>query len=217
MHDPSRTSTRLQRTNFRQLQRTMAVAQVPLLGHATQNAPPPLGLRPASKREGRLRKADRRLPTELRTLMKRPPIGVVLIAVALGMTACASSHHGMSVSPMPGTVPSTHADVAIARVQAAEAGLRFFPNGQTSVGCSIPGPVGQGVKGTCRTTVSYTPGARTPVVTFTESWSARRFRTGGSPHRTLHHSWRFEVRSRGIVPVGTGAIFRLRRPTSLDR
>lgn len=56
------------RTRLGQFQRTMVMAQVPLLRHATQNPPPPLGLRPTSKRKGRLRETGRRLPPELRTL-----------------------------------------------------------------------------------------------------------------------------------------------------
>ena len=110
---------------------------------------------------------------------------------------------------MPGTVPSTPADEAIARVQASGAGeaFGFFPNGQTSapLGCRIPGPRGRGIRGRCqsRATIRGTGGTRTALVTFTESWPARRFRRGGSPQRTLRHSWRFEVEADGrVVALG---------------
>jgi hypothetical protein len=74
LHDASCSASRVQRADLRQLQRTLAVAQVPLLRHATSNTPPPLGLRLASEQEGHLRDANRRLPTELRTLTIAAPV-----------------------------------------------------------------------------------------------------------------------------------------------
>jgi hypothetical protein len=41
------------------------------------------------------------------------------------------------------------------------------------------------------------------VVTFTEFWPAKRFRTHGPPRGTLHHIWRFAVKtSGGVIRVG---------------
>jgi hypothetical protein len=129
----------------------------------------------------------------------------MLIAIVLGTAACASSHRGKSGAPMPGTVPSTSGDIAIARVQASSVGqgFRFFPNGQTSVGCLIPGPGAKRIKGTCQTRAVHS-GASVIRVTFTEFWPARKFRTSsGPPVGTLHHSWDFEIRANGrVVLVG---------------
>ena len=107
---------------------------------------------------------------------------------------------------MPGTVPSTRADIAIARVQADEGqSFSIFPNGETRVGCLIPGPgVALHINGTCQTRVVQT-GRSTTTVTFTEFWPARKYRTHDPPRGTLHHSWRFEIRANGrIVSDGGG-------------
>jgi hypothetical protein len=142
-----------------------------------------------------------------RILDEMKALAVVLVVVAaFGTSACASSHHGKSVAPMPGTVPSTRADVAIARVQSAEAAFRFFPNGTTSAGCLIPAGLMR-IKGICRTRVRYPHGSQIAEVTFTESWPARKFRTAGPPRGILHHSWRFEVRAGGVVGLGDQGAF----------
>jgi hypothetical protein len=103
---------------------------------------------------------------------------------------------------MPGTVPSTPADKAIARVLAdGGQGFRIFPNAEMRAGCLLPGPgIGRGIKGTCQTRVGHR--GRTTIVTFTEFWPARKFRTGGPPTGTLHHSWRFEIRANGRIVSG---------------
>ena len=102
---------------------------------------------------------------------------------------------------MPGAVPSTPNDVAVAQVQSSFWGKGFtiFPNHQTRTACRIPGAGGLGVKGTCETQVAHQPDAATTLVTFTESWPARRFRTHGPPTGTLHHSWRFRVANHGSL------------------
>ena len=108
---------------------------------------------------------------------------------------------------MPGTVPSTPADTAIARIQ-SDAGegsiFRIFPNGQTRIGCLIPGAVALRIKGTCQTRVSHEvrSGRSVTIVTFTEFWPAREFRTHGAPIGTLQHSWRFEIRANGRIVSG---------------
>ena len=109
---------------------------------------------------------------------------------------------------MPGTVPSTPADIAIARVQ-ADTGQAFsiFPNGQTRIGCLIPGPgVALHIKGTCETRVSHSnrSGRAVTIVTFTQFWPARKFRTHGPPKGMLRHSWRFEIRANGRIVSGGG-------------
>ena len=112
---------------------------------------------------------------------------------------------------MPGTVPSTAGDIDIARVQSSfwGKGFQFFPNGQTRIGCGIPGPGGQRIEGTCQTQLMLTRSPRTgDIVTFTESWPARKFRTHGPPQGTLHHSWSFAVRAGGrIVRLGDSGAF----------
>jgi hypothetical protein len=134
----------------------------------------------------------------------------LVLRLVLVASACASSHHA-SGAPTPGTVPSTAGDVDIARVQSSfwGKGFQFFPNGQTRIGCRIPGPVGEGIEGTCQTRVLLTRSPKTSaVVTFTEFWPARRFRTHGPPKGTLHHSWSFGVRTGGgVVRLGdSGAL-----------
>jgi hypothetical protein len=141
-----------------------------------------------------------------------------LAALALALSACGSGHY-TGQPPLPGT-PWTPAAVVIARAQAAEPGFRFFPNSSTSAECVIPGPGLVGVKGRCKTRVTYRYGSGTADVTFTESWSAREFRVGGSPKRALHHSWRYAVRPRGALSeaVTTGTSRRralLTRPTTM--
>lgn len=103
---------------------------------------------------------------------------------------------------MPGTVPSTPADLAIARIQShAGQGFRIFPNAQIRTGCLIPGPgISPGIKGTCQTRVGRA--GRSTTVTFIEFWPARKFRTGGPPSGTLHHAWRFEIRADGRIVSG---------------
>lgn len=112
---------------------------------------------------------------------------------------------------MPGTAPSTPGDIAIARVQSSfwGKGFRFFPNGQTRIGCRIPGPGGEGIDGICETRVAMTRIIRaSAIVTFTESWPAKKFRTHGPPTGTLHHSWRFAVTTGGrVVRLGDRGAF----------
>jgi hypothetical protein len=107
---------------------------------------------------------------------------------------------------MPGTVPSTPADEAIARIQAdVGPGLAIFPNAQTRTGCLIPGPgISRGIKGTCQTRVGHTTrsGRSITIVTFTELWPARKFRTHGPPTGMLHHSWSYEIRANGRIVSG---------------
>ena len=109
---------------------------------------------------------------------------------------------------MPGTVPSTPADVAIARIQADTGGaFRIFPNSQTRTGCLIPGSVALQIKGTCQTRVSHEArhGRSVTIVTFTEFWPARKFRTPHGPTTgTLQHSWRYEIRANGRIVSGRG-------------
>jgi hypothetical protein len=140
-------------------------------------------------------------------VVKATPLVVCLVLVA---SACASSHH-VAEPPMPGTVPSTAGDIDIARVQSSfwGKGFQFFPNGQTRIGCRIPGPIGKGIDGACQTRVILTRSPRTgDVVTFTEFWPARKFRTHGPPQGTLHHSWHFAVKTGGrVVRLGdSGAL-----------
>ena len=131
-------------------------------------------------------------------VVKATPLVLCLVLVA---SACASSHHVVQ-PPMPGTVPSTAGDIDIARVQSSflGKGFQFFPNGQTRIGCRIPGPVGQGIEGTCQTRVVLVRSPKaSALVTFTESWPAKKFRTHGPPQGTLHHSWHFAVKTGGRV------------------
>ena len=130
--------------------------------------------------------------------MKGLTFAGVLVAIMLTASACASIHRGKSVAPMPGTVPLTPADVAIARVQASKVGadFRFFPNGrQTNSGCLIPGPgQSRGIKGTCTTRTSpHGANSGQTLVTFSERWPWRAFHHQGAPRRTLHHRWVFDV------------------------
>jgi hypothetical protein len=132
---------------------------------------------------------------------------IVLVAVTLAASACASSHRGISAPPMPGTVPSTPADIAISRVQKSNAFNNSnafrgsgFQKAQTKYRCPTVGALGAGhIEATCQTRVTTTDGYRTALVTFAEFWPARQFRTSGPPHGTLHHYWRFEVRPNGQV------------------
>jgi hypothetical protein len=110
---------------------------------------------------------------------------------------------------MPGTVPSMPSDVAVVRVQSSfwGKGFSFFPRHQATTTCRIPGPM-VWIRGTCRTRVSVYPGAESALVTFTEFWPARKFRTHGPPTGTLHHSWRFLVRTRGSTGLRAGRVLR---------
>jgi hypothetical protein len=140
-------------------------------------------------------------------VFKATPLVLFLVLVA---SACASSHHAAQ-QPMPGTVPSTDGDVAIARVQSSfwGKGFQLFPNGQTRIGCRIPGPGGEWIEGICQTRVAANRILSTSaIVTFTESWPAKRFRTHGSPKGTLRHSWRFAVTTNGrVVRLGDRGAF----------
>ncbi|HZS30987.1 MAG TPA: hypothetical protein VFA37_06995 [Gaiellaceae bacterium] len=138
---------------------------------------------------------------------------IVFGAITFAVAGCGGSH-GVSSPAMPGTVPSTGAETAIARVQASKLGrgFGFFPSAPTSGGgCLIPGPgISRGIKGTCQTRVSFAGdiSVRPAVVTFTESWSSAKFRLGGSRDRTLHHSWRFKVLAGGrVVFIGDHGYF----------
>lgn len=134
----------------------------------------------------------------------------MVLSLVLVASACASSHHAAE-PPMPGTVPSTAGDIDIARVQSSfwGKGFQFFPNGQTRIGCRIPGPAAVGIDGTCQTRVILTRSPKAgAVVTFTEFWPARKFRTHGPPQGTLHHSWRFAVEEGGrVVRLGDSGAF----------
>ena len=129
---------------------------------------------------------------------------LVLALIALAAAGCGSSHQTVN-PPMPGTVPSTPADTSIARVQ-ADGRFGIFPNSQTRTGCVIPGPgISYGIKGTCQTRVSHevrSSGRPVTIVTFTEYWPARKFRTHGPPTGTLQHSWRMEIRPAGRLVSG---------------
>jgi hypothetical protein len=124
----------------------------------------------------------------------------VLALIVLAVAGCASSHPTSG-----GTVPSTPDDTAIARVQ-GDGRFGIFPNSQTRAGCLIPGPgLSLGIKGTCQTRVSHEvrhSGRLVTVVTFTEYWPARKFRTHGPPTGTLQHSWRMEIRAGGRIVSG---------------
>lgn len=135
--------------------------------------------------------------------MVKPVVG--LLAVALTVSACASS--GTTLSHMRGTVPSTPADVAIARVQTAErGGFGMFPQGETRSGCQIPAGL-RPLHGTCESRVDFRKNG-VAVVTFTEFWPAAKFRTRASARGTLHHSWSFEIRRNGrIVSAGDSGAF----------
>jgi hypothetical protein len=137
-----------------------------------------------------------------------------VIGIALSLTACGGSHRGNALPPMPGTVASTPAQTAIARVQSSRGGaaFRIFPQDQVRLGCRIPGPglASHRIKATCESRVRFAHGSQTAVgavVTFTEFWPARLFRTSGWPNRTLQHSWRFEVQTHGIRGLGDRGAF----------
>jgi hypothetical protein len=112
-----------------------------------------------------------------------------------------------SAKPQPLTTVGLKArtEAAVARVQdSAGAGVAFrmFPQTQGRFPCRIPGPLSLGISGVCETRVSFTGPNSHAVVTFTERWQARLFRTRGSPNRTLQHSWRYEVQTHGIRGLG---------------
>src|SRR5207302_8416617 len=82
-----------------------------------------------------------------------------------------------TTEPMPGTVPSTPEDKAIAAVLSSPPGqgFGFFPNHPGRARCAIPegGPAGpaRSVKGVCVTRVSGRPGySGQTLVVFTEPW-----------------------------------------------
>jgi hypothetical protein len=112
-----------------------------------------------------------------------------------------------SAKPPPAAIGvKARTEAAVARVQTsagAGAAFRMFPQTQSRAACRIPAALGRGIKGMCETRVSFTGRDSHPVVTFTEIWSASLFRTGGSPNRTLQHSWRFEVQTHGIRGLGS--------------
>jgi hypothetical protein len=117
-----------------------------------------------------------------------------------------------SAKPHPLTTVDVKAltEAAIARVQeSAGAGgaFRMFPQTQGRAACRIPAALSLGVRGVCETRVSFAGANSHAVVTFTELWPARLFRTGGSPDRTLQHSWRYEVQTHGIRGLGDYGAF----------
>jgi hypothetical protein len=124
-------------------------------------------------------------------------------------------HVGLREQPPPrraaGYAGDRSGDIAIARVQSSfwGKGFRFFPNGQSRIGCRIPGPGAEGIDGICETRVALTRIIRaSAIVTFTESWPAKKFRTHGPPKGTLHHSWRFAVTTGGrVVRLGDRGAF----------
>ena len=152
-------------------------------------------------------------PPRRRIVVEMPKVALALIATALTVSACGSSHRSSPVRPVPKTLASqageaavkARTDAAIARVQAAAGAggaFRMFPHTQGHVACRIPAALSLGIRGICETRVSFRGADSRPVVTFTELWSARLFRTGGSPNRILQHSWRFEVGPNGIRGLG---------------
>jgi hypothetical protein len=144
---------------------------------------------------------------------------ILLLTVA---SACASSQHQRVVyrgpvkfNPLRLRGPERAAvlrSLAVGSVQSSPGrqGLRIFPSGRgiflsgrQTRACRIPGAVANLIEGICQTRVtlksrSLSGGA---IVTFIESWPARKFRTHGPPKGTLHHSWRYLVRTRGGTPV----------------
>jgi hypothetical protein len=125
---------------------------------------------------------------------------LTIAAVAVATSACASGPRGTAVSTLPGTVPSTPAERAIAQVKADAPGFDLFPQRAVRLGCRIPGPgVAMSIKGTCESRVTFRKSPREAIVTFTEFWPAAKFRTHASLTGTLHHSWRYAVRQDGRV------------------
>ena len=104
---------------------------------------------------------------------------------------------------MPGRVPSSPLDAAIARVRSSLLGkpFRWFPNHQAHTGCRM---------GTCQARVTLNDNSRTAIVTFTETWLTLYFSTPGPyPGPISHHSWRFAVKRdprtgpwRSVVALG---------------
>lgn len=129
----------------------------------------------------------------MRPLFRLTVVGAVVVAAS----GCAGSHRaGTPPAPTSASSAAPTTNFAVRRVQAAWPILRVFPTtpGTTSR-CSLPGPGldPRGIPARCRTTLR-TRASGPQVVTFTESWPARFFRPMGmSRHRTLHHSWRFDV------------------------
>ena len=117
----------------------------------------------------------------------------LLVLLLVLASACGSSHHA-AAPRTSSTVPLPRRDV-IAAVKSSFGGkaLAFFPNRQTRIRCRIPGAVAMAIEGTCQTKVAFTGSSKSALVTFTEYWPARRFRTHGPPKGTLHHFWRFRV------------------------
>jgi hypothetical protein len=128
---------------------------------------------------------------------------VALLPLAVGTAGC----HGWSrhsAPPMPGTVPSTPKDRAIAAVLSSPSGegFGFFPNHAGREPCAIPegGPTSRRIRGVCTTQVIPRPGysGQTAVV-FAEVWPWRAFHYAGKPRRPQRHSWMFAVPPSGKV------------------
>lgn len=129
---------------------------------------------------------------------------LLLLVLATAASGCASGHHATPATS--GTIFALPNDLGIASLQSFW-GEKFasLPAGTTRVSCRIPGPLGsRGIDGACQMTVAIDHAIRVSrVVNFTEFWPAKRFRTHGPPRGTLHHTWRFAVKTSGsVIRVG---------------
>jgi hypothetical protein len=124
---------------------------------------------------------------------------LLVLVLALAASGCASGHHA---------TPATSGKIFLLPGNLSSASLQsfwgerfeFLPAGTTRVRCRIPGPLGRGIDGACQMTVAVDRGLSViKVVSFTEFWPAKRFRTHGPPQGTLHHTWRFAVKASGGV------------------
>jgi photosystem II stability/assembly factor-like uncharacterized protein len=136
-----------------------------------------------------------------------------LVLVVGALAGCRGSWQ-QAVQPMPGTVPSTAPDRAIADVLSSlqGAGFGFFPNHDGREPCVIPegGPVPRPrVEGICMTRVVPRLGySGQTVVAFTQIWPWTLFHRAGAPRRPQTHSWTFVVLpSRKVTLLRQGGDF----------
>jgi hypothetical protein len=129
-----------------------------------------------------------------------------VIVLSAGLVAgCHGSSRHNAEPPIPGTVPSTPEDKAIAAVLSSppRQGFGFFPNHPGRQPCAIPGGDPgrrRSVKAICATRVSGRPGySGQTLVVFAETWPWRAFHYAGKPPRPQTHSWRFVISPSGRV------------------
>jgi hypothetical protein len=121
-----------------------------------------------------------------------------LIALAAFFVLVGAFVHWQPAAFAARTSPGSY---ALQRVLASREAstLRYFPHQDSSSHCAIP-LVFRSVEGTCTTRVAPRRGYSGQIfVNLSEQWPWRKFHYSGTPRRTLHHHWVFDLLPSGKV------------------